>query len=202
MMVTAELRETTFDPLFAGQAMFRKLLEATARPGLVVPLGEMALAVPPPRLRPACALLLALMDREVGFCVVGSGGDRVREYLRFNTGASVTDLGAADFVLVAASGSTWSGAHPGTLEAPHAAATVVLAPLSLSCAPAAADVTLRLKGPGIAGESRLDIQGLTASDVQPICERSDFPTGVDVWLAAADGHLAVIPRSTRCWLAE
>jgi alpha-D-ribose 1-methylphosphonate 5-triphosphate synthase subunit PhnH len=196
MSVMAELRETTFDPLVAGQAMFRKLLEATARPGLVVSLGEIALAVPAPRLRPACALLLAVMDREVGFCVVGPGGDRVRDYLRFNTGASVTDPATADFVLVAASGSTWRGGQRGTRETPHGGATVVLAPASLSPA-RAADVTLCLRGPGIAGVSWLGIEGLAPHDVQPLVESGDGP-GVDVWLAAADGHLAVIPRSTRC----
>jgi len=52
MTALAELRETQFDPLFAGQALFRRVLEATARPGLVVLLGDVALAVPSPRLRP------------------------------------------------------------------------------------------------------------------------------------------------------
>jgi alpha-D-ribose 1-methylphosphonate 5-triphosphate synthase subunit PhnH len=198
MMALAELRETRFDPLFAGQALFRRLLEATARPGLVVPLGEITLAVPSPRLRPACALLLAVMDREVTFHVLGPGTERLREYLRFNTGAHVNDLDAADFVLVTAPGQRWDRVRRGTLEAPHEGATVVCAPTSVASAPAIADVTLRLQGPGIVGETRLSIQGLHGADLAPLVTRRDFPMGVDVWLAAADGCLAVIPRSTRC----
>jgi len=197
MTALAELREAQFDPLFAGQALFRRILEATARPGLVVPLGDIVLGVPSPRLRSACALLLAIMDREVTFHVSGPGAERLREYLRFNTGAHIVELGAADFVLVTASGAPWEGARRGTLEAPHEGATVVCAPLVVGCAPAAADVTLSVRGPGVAGEARLSIQGLTRDDLAPLWARHEFPLGVDLWLAA-DGHLAVIPRSARC----
>ena len=198
MTALAELRETQFDPLFAGQALFRRVLEATARPGLVVPLGDVALAVPSPRLRPACALLLAILDREVSFHVVGPAAERVREYLRFNTGAHVVGQEAADFLLVTASGSRWQGARRGTLEAPHEGATVVCVPSRLGCPPEVADVTLGLQGPGISGEAQLSMQGLRADDLAPLWTRQEFPLGVDLWLAAADGHLAVIPRSTRC----
>src|SRR5215470_14095815 len=148
MTAVAELRELQFDPLLAGQMLFRRLLEATARPGLVVSVGDVALAVPSPRLRAACALLLAVMDHEVTFHVVGPGAERMREYLRFNTGAHVVEIGAADFVLVTASGTPWDGARRGTLEAPHEGATVVCAPTVIGCAPGVADIMLSLRGPG------------------------------------------------------
>lgn len=198
MIMTAELRETAFDPLFGAQGMFRRLLEATARPGLVVPLGPVPLVVPPVRVRPACVLLLALMDREVTFSVVGPDAETVREYLRFNTGAHATAVSGADFVLVTASGGDWSAARRGALEAPHESATVVLTPSHVGGAPGGADVTLRLTGPGIVGEAVLPLRGLNIFDVAPLVDRADFPLGVDVWFAGADGHLAVVPRSTRC----
>src|SRR5215510_14324379 len=97
MMVLADLRETRFDPLVTGPALFSRLVQATACPGDVVPLGDVKLDVPSPRLRSACALLLAVMDREVSFHVLGAGSGRVREYLRFNTGAHIVALGSADF---------------------------------------------------------------------------------------------------------
>ena len=198
MRLTAELRETAFDPVFCAQALFRRLLEATARPGLVVALGECPLVVPPARLRPACALLLALMDREVTFSVVGPDAETVREYLRFNTGAHATGVAAADFVLVTASGGDWSPARRGALDAPHESATVVLTPLAVGGPRRAADVTLALTGPGIAGEALLPLRGLSVFDVAPLVDRADFPLGVDVWLAGADSRLAVVPRSARC----
>ena len=202
MIVTAELRETAFDPVFGAQAMFRRLLEATARPGLVVSLADVPLVVPPARLRPACVLLLALLDREVTFSVVGPDAEIVREYLRFNTGAHAAGMAAADFVLVTASGREWSAARRGTLDAPHESATVVLVPSHVGGPPARADVTLRLTGPGIARETMLPLRGLGVLDVAPLVDRTDFPLGVDVWFAGADGHLAVVPRSTRCRIAE
>jgi alpha-D-ribose 1-methylphosphonate 5-triphosphate synthase subunit PhnH len=198
MMAVAELRETRFDPIFAGQALFRRLLQATACPGLVVPLGEITLALPPPGLRPACALLLAVMDREATFHVLGPGAERLREYLRFNTGAHVAHLDAADFVLVTAPGSRWAGARRLTPEVPREGATVVCAPASVSNALARTDVSLRLQGPEGVGETRLAVHGLSGSDLVPLVGRADLLIRVDLWLAAADGCLAVIPRFTRC----
>jgi alpha-D-ribose 1-methylphosphonate 5-triphosphate synthase subunit PhnH len=198
MIVTAELRETAFDPLAGAQAVFRRLLEATARPGLVVPLGPVPLVVPPARVRPACVLLLALMDREVTFAVVGTDAETVREYLRFNTGAHATAVSGADFVLVTASGRDWSAAQRGALDASHERATVVLTPSHVGGAPGGADVTLWLTGPGIVGEAALPLRGLKIFDLAPLVDHPEFPRGVDVWFAGADGHLAVVPRSTRC----
>jgi alpha-D-ribose 1-methylphosphonate 5-triphosphate synthase subunit PhnH len=184
MITTAELHEARFDPVFAVHGLLRRVLDATARPGLVVDLGELALTVPPPRLRPACALLLSLMDDEVSFHVLGPDAERIRTYLRFNTGARATVLADADFVLVTASGLPWP-------DAPREGATVVCVPDSLSNSPAVADVVLRLQGPGIPGERRLFIEGLRRDDLA-------VAPGIELWLAAAAGSLAVITRSTRC----
>lgn len=200
MTVLADLRETRFDPLLTGKALFMSLVEAAARPGQVVGLGDIALDVPSPRLRCACAILLAVMDREVGFHVLGPGSGRLREYLRFNTGAHVVDLGAADFVLVTESGPSWEAAVRGPVPGLEPAATVVLAPTSLQGQPGPADVTLMLSGPGIDGTTRLSLHGLTVADVALLLARGEGPRAVDVWLAAADGHLAVIPRAARCRL--
>jgi len=198
MTMVAELRETRFDPLLARQALLRRLWEANAHPGLIIRLGEIPLHVPVPRLRPACALLLAVLDREASFHVRGPDGERLREYLRFNTGAYATSLESADFVLVTGSAPGGGGSRRGRLETFQDGATVVCAPFSVSTTPAGADVTMSLHGPGIAGERRLSVQGLTGADLAPLFTGDHSSLGVDLWLAAADGHLAVIPRSTRC----
>jgi alpha-D-ribose 1-methylphosphonate 5-triphosphate synthase subunit PhnH len=189
MITTAELRETRFDPVFAVHGLLRRVLDATARPGLVVDLGELALTVPPPRLRPACALLLSLMDHEVSFHVLGPDAERIRTYLRFNTEARATMLSDADFVLVPSSGLPWP-------DAPREGATVVCVPDSLSNSPAVADVVLHLQGPGIPGERTLFVQGLRRDDLGPLLDDDGVP--IELWLAAGAGSLAVITRSTRC----
>ena len=172
MIMTVELRETAFDPLVGAQALFRRLLEAAAHPGVVIPLGPVPLVVPPARVRPACLLLLALLDREVTFSVVGPEAETLREYLRFNTGARAAAVAAADFVFVTGSGADWSAARRAGLGARRESAPV--------------------------GERALSLRGLGILDVAPLVDRGDVPLGVDVWLAGADGHLALVPRSTRC----
>jgi hypothetical protein len=37
---------------------------------------------------------------------------------------------------------------------------------------------------------------VAAEDFDRLQERRDFPMGVNLWLAAADGGLTVLPRST------
>jgi len=195
----AALHEATFDPVFDGQALFRQLLEATARPGRVLRLAAPRLAVPPPRLGPACALLLASLDVEVGLHVLGPGAADVAGYLCLNTGARLAALEEADFVLVTTgeSGGRVRRIKRGSLEAPHQGATVVYAPDTLEAPPGPSTVRLSLSGPGIAGSARLAVAGISPTEFAGLQALVDFPMGVDIWLAAADGTLAVVPRSTR-----
>jgi alpha-D-ribose 1-methylphosphonate 5-triphosphate synthase subunit PhnH len=203
MISVAALRETRFDPLFAGQANFRHLLEATARPGHVVSLGDVPLVVPPARLRPACAVLLAVLDREVTFHVTGPGASEIRDYLHFNTGSHSTHPEDADFILVtgASAGASLDRARRGTLEAPHETATLVYAPAELEPLAEDADVSLVLSGPGITGERRLRLRGVGGEDFERLREDREFPRGLDLWFAAADGGLCAITGSTR-WRQE
>lgn len=198
-MSTAALYEAAFDPVFDGQAVFRQVLEATARPGCVRRLVAPPLAVPPPRLRSACALLLALLDGEVGLHVLGPGAADVAAYLCLNTGARPAPLEEADFVLLTTgdSGGRVRRLKRGSLEAPHDGATVVYAPDTLEAPPGPGTVRLSLSGPGIAGSARLAVGGIALGEYAALQALVDFPLGVDVWLAAADGTLAVIPRSSQ-----
>jgi alpha-D-ribose 1-methylphosphonate 5-triphosphate synthase subunit PhnH len=198
-MSTAALYETAFDPIRDAQALFRQLLEATARPGRVLRMVAPPLAVPPSRLRPACALLLAALDVEVGVHVLGPGAAEVAGYLCLNTGARMAPLEEADFVLVTAgeSGGRLFRIKRGSLEAPHEGATVVYAPDTLEAPPGPGTVRLSLSGPGIAGTAPLAVAGISPAEFAGLQALADFPMGVDLWLAAADGTLAVIPRSTR-----
>jgi len=188
MTVGAEIREVGFDHCLDSQALFRRLLQATARPGTLVDLRPLALTVPPGPLHPACALLLAVLDLEVALHVVGPGAARLSEYLCFNTGAWDAPIEEADFILVTARG---------TLATPHLGATVVYTPSSLALPSDHDSLLLSLQGPGIAGEARLSVRGIPAEEWGRLQALMDFPLGLDIWLAARDGDLAVIPRSAR-----
>ena len=198
-MSTAALHETVFDPVFDGQALFRQVLEATARPGSVLRMVAPPLAVPPARLRPACALLLAVLDVEVGLHALGPGAVDMAGYLCLNTGARLAPLEEADFVLVTTgdSGGRVRRIKRGSLEAPHEGATVLYAPDTLEAPPGPGTVGLSLSGPGIAGSARLGVAGISSAEFAALQALVDYPMGVDIWLAAADGTLAVVPRSTQ-----
>jgi len=197
----AALQETGFDPSVDSQAVFRLLLEATARPGTRVMLGPARLSVQPERLRPACLLLLSILDPEVSLAVLGPDAAALATYLCVNTGVRrATALAEADFVFVTGPDSQGRirEAKCGQLDAPHSGATVVYAPTSLSDA---GPVVLRLTGPGIPKERRLAVTGVSREEWRTLAALRDFPLGVDIWLAAPDACAAVIPRSTR-WTLE
>src|SRR5258706_10690505 len=166
MSSTATFRETCFDPLFAGPAISRRLLDAMSRRGAVLPLGEIPLVVPPPDLRAACAVLLAVLDRDVTFHVTDPAASDIRDYLRFNTGARPARPAHADFVLVAgpSAGATLDalvGAMPGRRDD---GVRVLYAPTALDPYETSADVVLVLGGTDGLGERRLSLGGVASAD--------------------------------------
>jgi len=192
-------RETCFDPLFAGPTISRTLLDAMSRPATVLPLGEIPLVVPPPDLRPACAVLLAVLDRDVTFHVADAGASDMRDYLRFNTGAHAAAPEDADFVLVV--GPTAGPALDAILRAAPEptddGVRLVYAPVDLDPLDSRPDLILELDDAEIYGERRLALDGLAASDFERLyaCRATSRP--VDLWFASPDGRLAAIPRATR-----
>jgi hypothetical protein len=196
----AALRESAFDPICARHALVHGLLDATARPGSVVPVDVASLVVPPARLRLACALLLAVLDRDDSFHVLGSGAMGIRHYLRFNTGAQTSWLERANFVLVAgaSAGAALAQLQGRTLDAWRDRLAIIYAPTSLAASKDAADVRLAVNSPDASGVRTLCLAGVAAEDFDALGESR---LGVDIWLASADGFLAVIPRSIR-WCRE
>lgn len=199
-MSATPLRETRFDPLVAGHAVFRRLLEATANPGAVVRLDNVDLVVQPARLAGACALLLAVLDDDVGLRVAGPQADAIAEYLRFNSGARSASLEHADFVLN--TGATSDGQLSRLMRnRSRSGAILVYAPATLSAQPRPGSVALALAGPTVSVIRRLSLTGIDADELDRLHALSHSPLGVDLWLASASGALVVIPRST-LWIRE
>src|SRR5262249_13050744 len=149
----------------------------------------------------ACALLLAVLDREARFAVVGPNATLLREYLRFNTNAMIAPVDEAEFVLATASGvlddrvRSIVPSEPGQM-----ARTIVLAPLRVSPTPRPMEVSLLVERGDAGDGTRLWVAGVGPEDFDRVADDHDAPP-VDVWLAAADGHLVVLPRSCR-WQRE
>lgn len=189
------------DPVFNAQTVFRAVMDCMARPGLVVPLPD--LAAPPPPLMPAtAAVALTLCDHDTPVwldpALAASRG--VRDWLGFHTGAPVAQVPAeAHFVIVV---------HPAELiaidnfaqgkqEYPDRSATLIFQLDSLSTGQ-----KLRLEGPGIEVSATLAPGPMPRHFVEQWkANRLRFPRGVDLVLAAPEG-IACLPRTTRISVME
>lgn len=183
------------DPVHDAQAVFRAVLDALARPGTVQAVAA-GLHPPAPLTPELAAVALALTDRDtpVWLDPALAAAPAVAEYLRFHTGAPLTEApSAAAFALVreARSCPPLSGFGQGSPAYPDTATTVVLALDSVEDGH-----RLRLGGPGIRGVADLALTPCPAGWPQALRENhAGFPLGVDLILTAP-GRIAGLPRST------
>jgi alpha-D-ribose 1-methylphosphonate 5-triphosphate synthase subunit PhnH len=187
------------DPARDAQRAFRAVLDALSHPTRRYPLDGPA--EPPAALgRGLAAIALALLDEE---CAVWLGGalgcdTEVASWLAFHTGARRADSAAAGFV-IADPGALppLESLAPGTDEAPHMSAMVVLD--TRGCTGAA---RFTAQGPGIDGTATLAApwapDGFAAAWHR---NTKLFPRGVDLLLVDADSVTAV-PRTTRLSAAD
>ena len=186
---------------FGSQAVFRVALNALSEPG--VPLSVPDASELPRSGHPAAArLLLALLDAD---CTLWLSprlrASDVPGWLSFHTGCRVVDAPAEAMFAWVGEGESLPALDclaQGSDTYPDASATCVVEVASLSPAAESARAgDWRLRGPGIAGERALRVQGLPAD----FCAQWDrnharFPRGVDLFLATPM-QLAGLPRTTR-----
>ncbi len=196
-MVLAEQITGGFaDPVFNGQAVFRAVMDAMARPGTIQPIA--ALAQPPqPLSTVAAAVALTLCDHDTPVWLDPGlqSAAAVATWLGFHTGAPLANTPAdAHFALVAdpASLIALENFAQGTQEYPDRSTTLILQVASLSSGD-----RLVLEGPGIDGSASFASAPLPRHFVEQWKQnRARFPRGVDLVLAAPEG-IACLPRTTR-----
>lgn len=183
------------DPVHDAQATFRAVMDALARPGLPRPLTPGL--TPPTPLTPelaAVALTLTDADTPVWLDAGLAAAPAVATYLRFHTGAPLTeDPAEAAFALISdpARCPPLSTFAPGTPAYPDTSTTLVFALKTIT-----EGAQLSLTGPGIRGTTRVALAPLPEGFVAQIAEnRAGFPLGVDMILTAP-GRVAGLPRST------
>ncbi len=183
------------DPVHDAQGTFRAIMDALARPGQPRPLAP-GLAPPAPLTAELAAVALALTDADtpVWLDATLAAEPEVAAYLRFHTGAPLTDDPArAAFALIRdpVRCPPLTGFAPGTPAYPDTATTLVLALETI-----VAGEGLHLAGPGVNGATRVALAPLPEDFVaQRARNRADFPLGVDLILTAP-GQVAGLPRST------
>ena len=184
------------DPVTESQSVFRTLLDAMSRPGLIhevdtsvdLPAGVKDVAI--------MAACLALAERETPlWCDADLSSPQLESFLRFHCGASfVTELAAASFVLIgnAMEIPTPTQLDLGTDEYPDRSATLFVRVAKLS-----AERDLTVTGPGVNGEVSLSVSGIRAgfwAERQSIARL--FPRGIDIVLAEGARFVA-LPRTSQ-----
>lgn len=190
------------DPVHDAQGVFRTVMDALARPGLIRPLVG-ALAPPAPLTPELAALALTLTDSDTPVWLDAPLAETpaVSEFLRFHTGAPiVANPSEAAFALIADPEACppFSAFAQGTPAYPDASATLILRVDRLSDAGGLGfSEGLGFAGPGIRGRVRLDAGPLPPDWAARLrANHAAFPLGLDLVLAAPD-RIAGLPRSAR-----
>lgn len=183
------------EPVSDAQRCFRAVLEALSRPGRIQQMSD--LPAPPPGLGAAqAAVLLALLDTDTPLWLPPALRDGAAgHWLRFHCGCPLTtNLAEAQFVVLGALSDLppLDSLRLGEPDYPDRSATLLIEVAELS-----ANGPLRLTGPGIECEHRLQVAGWHES-VSAFAQenRRRFPLGVDMLLCCGEG-LAGLPRTTQ-----
>jgi alpha-D-ribose 1-methylphosphonate 5-triphosphate synthase subunit PhnH len=194
--VSAPLESGFADPVLDSQSVFRVVLDAVARPGMVQSVGEFISEVPL-GLQPAtAACLLSLADYETPIFLPRWLRDgAVPRFLAFHTGATVTD-NPADAIFAVMDGDsqecTLGSFSTGDDRYPDRSTTVLV-----QCALLDDGEVVNLEGPGIKTRSQIAPSELHAEFWnEVITNHGLFPRGVDLIFCAGEKLIAV-PRSSR-----
>jgi alpha-D-ribose 1-methylphosphonate 5-triphosphate synthase subunit PhnH len=183
------------DPTLESQAVFRRVMEAVARPGTIQDVG-FAPDAPKGMARATGAVALTLFDFETPVWLDPAlGGGAAEAWMRFHCGCPLTPAPtSAAFGLITdlAAAPPLAAFNQGDAKYPDRSTTLVIQLDALEGGPA---VTLR--GPGIKGEASLALPGLPLGFWDQVqTNGAQFQFGVDLIFTAGD-RLAALPRTTR-----
>lgn len=190
------------NPVHDGQQVFRSVMTALSRPGLLQEMPVTCLTPPAPLTPSLAAIALTLFDYDTPVWLDGPlrRAPEAVNYLRFHTGAPLVEQPVeAAFALISDPASLSSlGQFPkGTSEYPDTSATLILATPQLAQAGAAT-----LSGPGVNGSVTFSADPLPpAFWSQAEDNHRLFPRGLD-FLFASPSHVAGLPRSTQIAVKE
>lgn len=184
------------DPVHDAQTTFRLLMMALAEPGTITslaaaPPAAAALGLPPA----AVAILLTLADFDTPLWLPQAlATGPAAHYLRFHTGAAMTDAPAAARFAVLdgdAERPPLAAFAPGSDRYPDTSATLLIGCPDLRGAP-----RLHLSGPGIDGVRTLADCGLPPSFWREVADNHQrYPLGVDLVLVSGR-DIVGLPRTT------
>ncbi|WP_078381925.1 phosphonate C-P lyase system protein PhnH [Sutcliffiella halmapala] len=195
----------SFDIVKETQVIYRKLLDCMARPGKIENISSSVEDLTKHKLfSPVLeGIVLALVDQEVSFKVVGPQSEEVMQYLKWKTFGVEAPISMADFIFIpeelmdAEISPLMKQVKIGTLEDPHLSATIIILVKNLSTITNDNGNSLTFQGPGIAEKMTINIEGMSnawLSERKKI--NKEFPLGVDFIFVTEAGDIMAIPRTT------
>lgn len=179
----------SFDEVFDGQKVFRKLLEAMSNPGRSVSIAEQAEKMYGKN-KTALALAMTLLDNEVSFCAWNN--QELSENISLLTLSGATALEEADFIFVEKAEDlpeVIQNAKCGTLEDPQKSATIIME------AEENGTITKSLYGAGIDGILQLEMPDAAVKAMELRKQQNyEYPQGIDMIFVTDSGNLFCIPR--------
>ncbi|HSZ50484.1 MAG TPA: phosphonate C-P lyase system protein PhnH [Caulobacteraceae bacterium] len=189
-----KIRPAFQDPVRDSQIVFRRVMDAVARPGSQADLG--AIVEPPAGLdAAAAAVALTLFDFETRIWLDPAlRGGEAEAWLRFHCGCPLTsDPDQAAFALIseAKAAPALSAFNPGDAKYPDRSTTVIVQVESLD-----GGQTVTLTGPGIKDSATVAPKGLPEGFWKQMQDNnSKFQFGVDVLIVSGQALIAT-PRSS------
>lgn len=194
VLALKDIQPGLVDPVYDAQRIFRRLMDAMARPGRIVDID--ADVVPPVQgLEGLSAIALTLLDFETPvYLPRNETGEAMSGWLRFHCGCSVTtDPQEAAFAILSVNDLLpISAFNPGDPKYPDRSTTLLLACPSLD-----AGKPISLTGPGIKETAIIAPSGIPEGFWQEVMtDRSRFQLGVDIILGTGNAVIG-LPRTTR-----
>jgi alpha-D-ribose 1-methylphosphonate 5-triphosphate synthase subunit PhnH len=191
--------ESKINQTFIVQDTFRKMLDSLARPGKVNQLPNPGFT-PPTGLNTYLALILiTLLDGETTFSVCPEHVSWI-DYIQINTGANLTDISSAEYVVADGMSELPELAFisQGDLVSPERGATLLFQVGEIKTIGRGGDIKIILQGPGIETIREFYVSGMSAAHWSLVQQlNGEFPLGTDLFLVSEDGKIAGIPRSSK-----
>lgn len=188
------------DPIFDSQAIYRKLQDALARPGLIQSVDRDVFSAVEGLPLAAAATLLTLADYTTPVWLPDGGDHAAATWLAFHSGARATAVPLEATFAFLAAGATESALYDfaaGDECYPDRSATVLV-----ECRDFFNGPRVRLRGPGIRTSVDISPFGLRPGFWQEVVANAlRFPLGVDLLLVAG-AKIMGLPRTTQITMLE
>lgn len=207
-MPNPNLKQLGFSQVHNTQEIYRTLLQAMSRPGLVCEISEHmnGIDIPAGTSKPAAAIALTLLDGEVSFTLLMPGHEEWIETIRRLTYCKLVNISAADYIFTEGIESLslitliQSQVKIGTLASPEKSATIFIRVqdfITTNTSVQAQACSLIMTGPGIETQTICYITGLSLEWIDSRASLiEEYPLGVDIVLYTEQGKLIAIPRTT------